>query len=113
MIQPAVRCCFIRGNLGALNQRRVGIVGTRSATAAGRYMASHISFDLAEQGIATVSGLARGIDAWAHKGVSVAYSRASDRSRLGIPIGVVHVAVALALRVGVQPQFSGDRLAQS
>jgi magnesium chelatase family protein len=25
----------------------------------------------------------------------------------------VHVAVALALRVGVQPQFSGDRLAQS
>ncbi|MFM8815292.1 MAG: DNA-processing protein DprA [Actinomycetes bacterium] len=80
---------FFRGNLGALEQRRVGIVGTRSATAAGRYMASHISFDLAEQGIATVSGLARGIDAWAHKGVSVAYSRASDRSRLGVPIGVV------------------------
>ena len=80
---------FFRGNLGALNQRRVGIVGTRSATAAGRYMASHISFDLAEQGIATVSGLARGIDAWAHKGVSVAYARAGDRSRLGIPIGVV------------------------
>jgi magnesium chelatase family protein len=25
----------------------------------------------------------------------------------------VHVAVALALRVGVQPQFSGDRVAQS
>ena len=80
---------FFRGNLEALNQRRVGVVGTRSATAAGRYMASHISFDLAEQGIATVSGLARGIDAWAHKGVSVAYSRSSDRSRLGIPIGVV------------------------
>ena len=80
---------FYRGNLGALDQRRVGIVGTRSATAAGRYMASHISFDLAEQGIATVSGLARGIDAWAHKGVSVAYSRSIDRSRLGIPIGVV------------------------
>ena len=25
----------------------------------------------------------------------------------------LHVAVALALRVGVQPQFSGDRVAQS
>jgi magnesium chelatase family protein len=25
----------------------------------------------------------------------------------------VHIAVALALRVGVQPQFSGDRVAQS
>lgn len=80
---------FYRGKLAALNQRRVGIVGTRSATAAGRYLASHISFDLAERGISTVSGLARGIDAWAHKGVSVAYGRNADHSHLGIPIGVV------------------------
>ena len=80
---------FYRGKLSALQQRRVGIVGTRSATAAGRYMASHISFDLAERGISTVSGLARGIDAWAHKGVAVAYGRGGDHSRLGIPIAVV------------------------
>ncbi len=80
---------FYRGKLAALQQRRVGIVGTRSATAAGRYLASHISFDLAERGISTVSGLARGIDAWAHKGVSVAYARNADHAHLGIPIGVV------------------------
>lgn len=63
---PAV--LFWCGDLGALTQRRVGIIGTRAATAAGRYMASQLGHDLAVQGISVVSGLARGIDAWAHRG---------------------------------------------
>jgi len=71
--RPAV--LFFRGDLNVLQQRRVGIVGTRSATAAGRYMASHLAYDLSEQGVAIVSGLARGIDAWAHKGVLLALDR--------------------------------------
>jgi len=33
-----------------------------------------------------------------------------DQSEL---VEEVHVAVALALRVGVQPQFSGDRVVQA
>ena len=66
---------FYRGDLNVLQQRRVGIVGTRAATAAGRYMASHLAYDLSEQGVAIVSGLARGIDAWAHKGVLLALDR--------------------------------------
>jgi magnesium chelatase family protein len=33
-----------------------------------------------------------------------------DQSEL---VEEVHIAVALALRVGVQPQFSGDRVAQA
>ena len=88
--RPAV--LFYRGDLQVLQQRRVGIVGTRSATAAGRYMASHLAYDLSEQGVAIVSGLARGVDAWAHKGVLLALDRenvsASD-SHCGQPIAVV------------------------
>jgi predicted Rossmann fold nucleotide-binding protein DprA/Smf involved in DNA uptake len=42
---PAV--LYWQGSLAALDQRRIGIVGTRAATAAGRYMASHLAFDLA------------------------------------------------------------------
>jgi DNA processing protein len=89
---------FYRGDLGVLQQRRVGIVGTRSATAAGRYMASHLSYDLSEQGVAIVSGLARGIDAWGHKGVLLALDRDSKShdnkisardSHCGQPIAVV------------------------
>jgi len=90
MARPAV--LFYRGDLQVLQQRRVGIVGTRSATAAGRYMASHLAYDLSEQGVAVVSGLARGVDAWAHKGVLLALDRESvsaSESHCGQPIAVV------------------------
>ena len=63
---PAV--LFYFGDLSVLNSRRVGMVGTRSATASGRYLASHIAYDLATNDVCVVSGLARGIDSWAHRG---------------------------------------------
>ncbi len=96
---PAV--LFYFGDLSVLNSRRVGIVGTRSATASGRYLASHIAHDLATNDVCVVSGLARGIDAWAHRGALRALeSRLADRladrlasrpaSRpVGRPVGVV------------------------
>jgi len=63
---PAV--LFARGNPTALQQRRVGVVGTRAASAAGRFFARRLSRDVAVGGVAVVSGLARGIDAAAHLG---------------------------------------------
>lgn len=99
---PAV--LFYFGDLSALNSRRVGMVGTRSATASGRYLASHIAHDLATNDVCVVSGLARGIDAWAHRGalralevnletrVAQRTDRTSDQrtaQRIGRPVGVV------------------------
>jgi DNA processing protein len=96
---PAV--LFYFGDLSVLNNRRVGMVGTRSATASGRYLASHIAHDLATNDVCVVSGLARGIDAWAHRGAlraleSQTVDRPADRpasrpaSRpVGRPVGVV------------------------
>jgi len=80
---PAV--LFYFGDLSALNNRRVGMVGTRSATASGRYLASHIAHDLATNDVCVVSGLARGIDAWAHRGAL----RALESRSAGRPVGVV------------------------
>jgi len=80
---PAV--LFYFGDLSALNSRRVGMVGTRSATASGRYLASHIAHDLATNDVCVVSGLARGIDAWAHRGAL----RALESRSAGRPVGVV------------------------
>jgi DNA processing protein len=77
---------FWRGDPDAVRFRRVGIVGTRSASAAGRYMASHLAFDLAMNGVATVSGLARGIDGWAHRGAMLAAQRSATCAP---PIAVV------------------------
>ena len=45
----------------------VAIVGTRRATAYGRQVAEMLATDLARNGITIVSGLARGIDAYAHE----------------------------------------------
>lgn len=64
---PAV--LFHRGSLGVLDQRRVGIVGTRNATASGRSTAATFGRLLADAGVTVVSGLARGIDGAAHRGV--------------------------------------------
>ena len=77
---------FFQGSLEHLAHRRVGVIGTRGATASGRYMASHLGYDLAVNGVSVVSGLARGIDAWAHRGVMVADSR---QQHIAPPIAVV------------------------
>ena len=81
---PAV--LFYLGDLAALNVRRVGMIGTRSATASGRYLASHIAHDLAVNNVCVVSGLARGIDAWSHRG---ALRALETQHQIGRPVGVV------------------------
>jgi DNA processing protein len=48
-------------------QRTVAIVGARNASAAGQRMTSILAADLGVRGYVVVSGLARGIDAAAHK----------------------------------------------
>jgi len=59
---------YARGNLDALVQPRVAIVGTRRPTLYGLRMAEEIGADLGERGLCVVSGLARGVDAAAHRG---------------------------------------------
>jgi DNA processing protein len=63
---------FVRGRLDALDDRRVGIVGTRHASAAGRATAAELAAALSAESVAVISGLARGIDAAAHRGVRAA-----------------------------------------
>ena len=58
---------YIRGRLLPEDERSVAVVGTRKPTAYGREAAYRMSADLAESGVTVVSGLARGIDAIAHR----------------------------------------------
>jgi DNA processing protein len=60
---------FSRGDLGLLDGRRVGVVGTRNATSSGRSVARELGRGLAAAGVHVVSGLAKGIDGIAHCGV--------------------------------------------
>ena len=63
---------FVRGDLGVLDARRVGIVGTRNATQRGRETAARFGYELATEGVVVVSGLAKGIDGAAHRGALAA-----------------------------------------
>lgn len=58
---------FVRGDLQERDQWAVAVVGTRRATAYGRQVTEQLTADLAGNGITIVSGLARGVDAIAHR----------------------------------------------
>lgn len=57
----------VRGQVDVLAQPAVAIVGSRNASAAGLAMAERLARVLAKEKIVVISGLARGIDAAAHR----------------------------------------------
>ena len=57
---------FVRGTIEATDRYSIAIVGTRHATPYGRIVAERFSGELSAKGITIVSGLARGIDTFAH-----------------------------------------------
>jgi DNA processing protein len=59
---------WVKGNLAVLPGPAVAVVGSRSATEYGLEVARRLGNDLAASGVVVVSGLARGIDAAAHRG---------------------------------------------
>jgi DNA processing protein len=59
---------YVRGNVDAITQPGIAVVGTRHPTPYGLGMAERLSCDLANRGLIIFSGLARGVDAAAHRG---------------------------------------------
>jgi len=59
---------FVRGSFKDADRFSVAVVGSRNASHYGMMVAERISQRLAEFGFTVVSGLARGVDAAAHKG---------------------------------------------
>jgi DNA processing protein len=80
---------YVKGNAELLNRHAISIVGTRRPTPYGNQMAGRLGRDLAARGLVVVSGLARGIDATAHKGALDA-AQGATVGVLGCGIDVIY-----------------------
>ncbi|HIY04813.1 MAG TPA: DNA-processing protein DprA [Candidatus Anaerotignum merdipullorum] len=60
---------YVRGTLPDDNIDRVGVIGARRCSSYGASVAYRITKDLGKTNVIVVSGLAKGIDAVAHKGI--------------------------------------------
>jgi DNA processing protein len=93
---------YLRGSLWDPCLPAAAVVGTRCPTSSGAQAAASLAGDLAEAGIPVVSGLARGIDAAAHRG---SLSRAGITCAV-LPCGIdavypaAHKGLALAILEG-------------
>jgi DNA processing protein len=58
---------FVKGSVEVLHKAQLALVGTRHPSSYGRLMAEKFSRELVSEGIVVTSGLARGIDTYAHR----------------------------------------------
>lgn len=91
---------YIKGNKNILNNKSIAIVGCREASEYGRSVAKYFGYNLACKGINIISGLAKGIDCYAHVGAVCAknvennsqtntYPHVHNHNSCGKPIAVV------------------------
>ena len=99
---------YVRGTLLPEDEWSVAVVGTRRATPYGRQAAEHFAGDLARQGITVVSGLARGIDAVAHRAALSAGGRTVAVMACGLDLVYPPEHAKLAQEIMARGALVGD-----
>ncbi len=90
---------YVRGNVDAIAQPGIAVVGTRHPTPYGLGMAERLACDLAARGLVIFSGMARGVDAAAHRGAINAK---------GKTVAVFGTGVDIILSQGKHPDHGAD-----
>ncbi len=94
---------FVKGNLLPADEHAIAIVGTRGVTEYGRRTAELFARAFAEHGITVVSGLARGVDSFAH-GATLRYA---GRTIAVIASGLDTISPSLARQLADKIAHSG------
>ena len=81
---------YVLGNFKRLREKSIAIVGSRNATEYGKKVAFQISQELTKENINIVSGLAIGIDTYAHLGAISIQNQAGTIAVLGSGIDVIY-----------------------
>ncbi len=97
-VEDAPPLLYVSGSLAASALPAVAIVGSRNCSAVGRRMAATMAAELAREGFAVVSGLARGIDAAAHEASLATATIAVLAGGLGRLYPPEHAELAAAIR---------------
>lgn len=78
---------YVKGSIKLQDVKSIGVVGTRHASRYGRDQAEAFGRDLAQAGYTVVSGLARGVDTFAHRGALTV----NGRTIAVVGAGLLHV----------------------
>lgn len=81
-------CLYIKGNKNIFNNIAIGVIGCRECSNYGKEVAQKFSYDLASHNINIVSGLAKGIDSYAHLGAI--YCKGITTAVLGSGIDIIY-----------------------
>jgi DNA processing protein len=102
-IEDAPPILIAKGHVSLFDRRSIAMVGARNASAAGIRFARELAFGLAQNDLAVVSGLARGIDTAAHEGA------------MAVPGGGTIACVAGGIDVPYPPENEAlyDRIAST
>ena len=88
---------YVLGNKEILKQKGIAIVGARKATEYGKKVAFNFSKELSANGINIISGLALGIDTYAHLGTLQQESKGKTIAVLGSGLDVIYPKYNIAL----------------
>lgn len=72
---------YIKGNKNILKNRAISIVGCREASEYGKKVAKYFAYNLAKNNVNIISGLAKGVDSYAHIGSICAYLEGIDSQK--------------------------------
>lgn len=94
---------YVWGELSEADEHAVAVVGTRHATMYGRLVAETYAREFARAGVTVVSGLARGIDSFAH----VAALKAGGRTIAVVASGLDEIQPAYAAELAARLRGQG------